>query len=166
MTAFRGQIWAVTGTPPPEAANFASLVLGYATLFVGFRLVARMRLPERLARHRFLFLTLVLLGTITNRTFLTWLSSGLETSLFNFCFTLWIYHALAPRAGRGRSWMFWISLAATLSALTRPDGLLAVVATPVLIGLDVVERRERTRAWPRPLLWALPAPTISCCGTR
>src|SRR3989454_3860769 len=133
-------VWTATGIPPPDAANYVSLLLGFATLCLGYRFVARMALPPELARHRLLFLALILLGTVTNRTFLAWLSSGLETSLFNFCFTLWIYHALAPSAHRGRWWVFRLSLATTLTALARPDGLLALLGTAALLGLHVLQR--------------------------
>ena len=142
-------VWTATGVPPPDAANSVSLLLGFATLYLGYRFVARMALPPELARHRLLFLALILLGTVTNRTFLAWLSSGLETSLFNFCFTLWIYHALAPSSQKGRAWVFWLSLATTLTALARPDGLLALLGTAALLGLHVLAR---------------PAPLRRCIG--
>ena len=73
-------VWQATGVEPPDSSNLLSLVFGCATLLVTYRFLARMRLPEALARHRFALLALVLLGTVSNRTFLTWLSSGLEKS--------------------------------------------------------------------------------------
>lgn len=49
---------------------------------------------------------LVTLGIVSNRTFLTWSSSSLETALFNFLILLWIYTVfyIRPenRAGRGQ----------------------------------------------------------------
>lgn len=149
-------VWSVTGVPPPDSANCVSLLFGLGTLFLGYRFVARMALPAELARHRLLFLALVLLGCVTNRTFLAWLSSGLETSLFNFCFTLWIYHALAPPQQRGPGWVLWISLATTLAALARPDGLLALAGTTTLLGLHLLKRRGPFRNRLGELAGALP----------
>ena len=76
-------VWRLTGVDPPRAANWLSLAFGYATLALGTHTLLRMRLPPALARHRRVFLALVLVGILTNRTFLTWLSSGLETALFS-----------------------------------------------------------------------------------
>jgi len=149
------QLWRATGIEPPVAANWISLIFGYATLFVVYCFVRRMAFPPTLARHRLAFLALVFLGTLTNRTFLTWLSSGLETSLFNFCFALWIYHALQPIGAR-RGQVFWISLAATLAALTRPDGLLLAAATPALFAIDALERPAPLSQLLRRFAWAFP----------
>jgi arabinofuranosyltransferase len=143
-------VWGLTGVDPPHAANGLSLAFGYGTLFVVYRLVRRIRLPERLESSRFTLLALVFLGTVTNRTFLAWLSSGLETSLFNFCLILWVDQALAPRETRGAWWVFRVCLAALFTALARPDGLLAVLATGALLADGVLsgrsERHERLRA--------------------
>lgn len=135
------EVWRVTGIVPPEAANVLSLLFGYATLFVGARLLLRMDFPEPFARHRNLWLGLALAGTLTNRTFLTWLSSGLETSMFNFFLTWWIYVVSAPPVGRGSRWVLWVSTSGALAALTRPDGLLAVAGSVVV--LTWVFARER-----------------------
>ncbi len=126
-------VWGLIGVEPPAAADWLSLAFGYATLVVVCRLVWRMGLPARLERIRFSLLALVLLGTVTNRTFLAWLSSGLETSLFNFCLVLWIDQALDRRMDREATWVFRVSLAAMLAALARPDGLIAVLGTCALL---------------------------------
>jgi arabinofuranosyltransferase len=144
------EVWRATGVAPPDAANWISLGFGLATLWLGWHFVERMALPPGLARRRLALLALVWLGTIGNRTFLAWLSSGLETALFDFLFTLWIYHALAPPERRGRGHWPWLSLSAALAALARPDGWLAVAATPLLLALD---RRAGAR---RSLAGALP----------
>jgi arabinofuranosyltransferase len=127
------EIWRIFGVEPPLAANYISLALGYATLFTGYRFIARMRLPGALASKRWILIALVMLGTVSNRTFLTWLSSGLETSLFNFLFTWWIYVGTTSADARSRSWAVRLSIAATLTALTRPDGLLAAAVTPLML---------------------------------
>ncbi|MBW2587136.1 MAG: hypothetical protein JRD92_09350 [Deltaproteobacteria bacterium] len=117
------EVWHLFGVEPPDAANYISLLFGYATLFLGYRFIARMKLPEPLAPARW----------ISNRTFLTWLSSGLETSFFNFLFTWWIYEGTAPAERRKGLWGVRLSLAATLTALARPDGMLPVLATPLIL---------------------------------
>jgi hypothetical protein len=50
-----------------------------------------------------------------------------------FLFTWWIYVGTTSAGARSRSWAVRLSIAATLTALTRPDGLLAVAATPLLL---------------------------------
>ncbi len=138
-------VWAVTGAPPTETAAPLSLLFGAGTLLLAYRFVGRMRLPAPLARFRLALVVLVLAGTLSNRTFLAWLSSGLETALFNFCFTLWLYVALTREDERGPAWGARLSAAAALVALTRPDGLLAVAGTVALVGL-VYGRRRRVVA--------------------
>lgn len=149
-------VWRATGVPPPESANVLSLGFGYVTLFFVWRIVARMALPPALERHRPPLLALVLLGTLTNRTFLAWLSSGLETALFNACVTGWVYFALAPPDDRGRRWIASLSTAAAATALTRPDGLLFCGATAAILAWDLVERRADGVRAARRLAWALP----------
>jgi arabinofuranosyltransferase len=127
------EVWRIFGVEPPLAANYISLALGYATLFIGCRFIARMQLPGALSSKRWVLIALAMLGTVSNRTFLAWLSSGLETSLFNFLFTWWIYVGTTSAGARSRSWAVRLSIAATLTALTRPDGLLAVAATPLML---------------------------------
>src|SRR6185503_14076969 len=101
------------------------------TLLLVAAMVMRLRLSPRLERWRLVLLALVLVGTLTNRTFLTWTSSGLETAMFNFWLTAWVFVALSlPATARG--WLALLTSAAALMALTRPDGLLFVAATLAL----------------------------------
>jgi arabinofuranosyltransferase len=126
-------LWKLTGITPPEAANWISLACGLVTLWLCARLVLEMALAPSMERLRWPLLLLVLLATLTNRTFLAWLSSGLETALVNLLITWWLRAAL-----RRQAWQ--LTSAAALLALTRPDGLLFVAATPVVL---LLERRER-----------------------
>lgn len=129
------EIWQLFGMAPPQSANVVSLLFGLATLYLVLRFVQRMSFPA-MERWRPVLLALVLLGVTTNRTFLAWLSSGLETSLFNFLFIAWLFDALAVE-GRGEPrWIFRLSLTGALAALCRPDGLLIVAATAALLVLD------------------------------
>ena len=76
-------VWRITGVEPPAAANNVTLLFTYLTLFLGGLMVLRMKLGERLEKFRLLFLFLIFVGVLTNRTFLAWTSSGLETAMFN-----------------------------------------------------------------------------------
>jgi len=136
-------VWSVTGLEPPAVANLLSLGFGFGTLFLVWRIVAALPLPAAVAVYRGTLVLLVLFGTAISPVFSTWLSSGLETSLFNFCLTWWIATALAPEDGRGHRWLARLSMAAAATALTRPDGLLLVPATLVLAARGVLVRRER-----------------------
>jgi arabinofuranosyltransferase len=148
-------VWKLTGVAPPEAANAISLACGCGTLALVWRLVLRMELPGVSPRGRLALLGLVLAGTVTNRTFLAWLSSGLETALFNLLLTWWLVEALTRPAERGRGWGTRLAAAAAAAALARPDGLLAVIATPLLLALPV---RAGWRAGGRARRAALLAP--------
>ena len=77
--------------------------------------------------------SLLLAGCLTNRTFLAWTSSGLETAQFNFLFIAWFY-LIAFRAQEDRPSIWALAcLTAALICLTRPDGLLHVGATLLLV---------------------------------
>ena len=127
------EIWRTTGLEPPIVSNYLSLGFGLATLWVVKGFVGRMGLPAALEPHRRVLLALALSGIVASRTFLTWLSSGLETALFNFCLTWWVFEALAPSARHNPTWAMRLSAAASATALARPDGLLAAAATPLLL---------------------------------
>jgi arabinofuranosyltransferase len=126
-------IWRLTGVQPPDAANVVSLLFSALTLALSAVLVLRMDLSPPLRRHRLLFLAFVLLGIVSNRTFLAWSSSGLETAMFNCFLMLWIVCCLLLPVGSVR-WLAGIATAAVLTYLTRPDGVLTVGATLLLAG--------------------------------
>lgn len=133
-------VWRITGVEPPAAANNIALLFAYLTLLLGGLMVLQLKLSERLQKYRLLFLALVFAGVVTNRTFLAWTSSGLETAMFNFFLTLWIYCSLFME-NTGRRWMFWLSLTTALLCLTRPDGLLFAMATVVVLSKAFWEQR-------------------------
>ncbi|HLX07698.1 MAG TPA: hypothetical protein VKY89_07520 [Thermoanaerobaculia bacterium] len=148
-------VWRLTGLEPPRTACFLTLLCGLATLAIVWRALGRLRLSPRLERARTLLSALALLGICTNRTFLTWLSSGLETQLFNLCFTWWAFEALGLLGGEeSPAWLLRLSGASALAALARPDGLLTVPVTAVLALASV---RQAGRPWrPARLLAASP----------
>jgi arabinofuranosyltransferase len=136
--------WRITGVDPPRSANYLSLVFVYLTLLTGALMVLKMDLRDELRKHRVLLLGLVFAGVITNRTFLAWTSSGLETAMFNFFLTLWVYCCLFLPAYTIR-WAFGISLAASLIYLTRPDGLLFAFITLGLAATTMLVKQKISR---------------------
>jgi arabinofuranosyltransferase len=148
--------WRATGVEPPRSANVISLCFALATLaLVGLRLL-RLALPARLAPLRPLLLALALGGIVTNRSFLAWTSSGLETALFNFCATAWLLTAFSAPARAGRGWIVALAASAAALALTRPEGTLAVAASAVIL-----LERARRGAVPRPRDLAAAAPLLA-----
>jgi arabinofuranosyltransferase len=114
-------VWAAFGVAPPVSANWVSLGLGFIALGLTTGLLWR-ALETIATRSRIVVLSVALLLLCTNRTFLTWLSSGLETSLWNTLVLWWVLEALAV-SRRGAGALARMGLAASLLALTRPDGL-------------------------------------------
>lgn len=110
-------VWKVLGVEPPDAANVLSLLFGLASLAVVVVLLLRLELPLPLS-------ALALLGMVTNRTWLTWLSSGLETSLFDFTVLLWVLAAVLQKRS-----LWLLASAAAACTLTRPDGWLLWLGT-------------------------------------
>jgi arabinofuranosyltransferase len=119
--------WAWFGVEPPDSANWLSLALGVAQLAIVA--AAALRLRDRDGRRLPDALGLVAIAVVVgNRTFLQWLTSGLETALFNVGFVGWVLVAFRRDTSSGR-WLATWSAFAVLAALTRPDGLLLVAAT-------------------------------------
>jgi arabinofuranosyltransferase len=135
-------IWRLTGAAPPEVANGLSLACALGTL--GLLAGKAWRMDRgALGGLRLPACALVLLTVVSNRTFLAWSSSGLETALFNLLVVGWVFAALRGRhseAGPAAA----LAALASLAALTRPDGLLYCAATGALL-LDAA-RRGRPRA--------------------
>jgi arabinofuranosyltransferase len=144
-------VWRVTGIEPPASANVISLLFAYGTTFLGAAMLLRMNLRSQLRKVRLPLLALVLLGVLTNRTYLAWTSSGLETAMFNFFLTAWVFCCLFGRPGT-QGWLTWTALSAVLTALTRPDGLLLVGATLVLGGWTLLGRFKMGRFRPGDLV--------------
>ncbi len=149
-------VWRISGVEPPKSANYISLVFACLTLLTGALMALRMNLRDELRKYRILLVGIIFVGAITNRTFLAWTSSGLETAMFNFLLTLWIYCCLFIPA-HSRRWVFTTTLTVTLVYLTRPDGFLFVVVTLGLVAhtfFVASNTSKRTRA--RLALAALP----------
>lgn len=148
-------LWRAFGVTPPAASNYVSLVFSFLTLVVAASMLLAVRLGERMKPYRLLLLGLVLVGITTNRTYLTWSSSGLETAMFSFFLFLWLYFCVRkPHSGR------WFVLSVSSSAvgiyLTRPDGGLFLAATAAILLLTYRRGMLRLGDWPGslPLLLA------------
>ena len=134
--------WSWLGVEPPDAANVLSILCGLALLAVTARAASGLRDRDG---HRVgdavAYCTLA--AVIGNRTFLRWMTGGLDTALFNLGFLAWVVLAFRRRDARGQRWLFGWSAAAAMVALTRPDGLLLVAATSAT-ALVLLARGERS----------------------
>ncbi|MCK4761447.1 MAG: hypothetical protein KAW12_04545 [Candidatus Aminicenantes bacterium] len=136
-------VWSVTGITPPQAANFLSLVFSILSILITIVIISKLykRYNEK---KGVLLLGFALLWIVTNRTFLMWTSSGLETALFNFLIHAWILAGMLfkenPAKYTGR-----LALTAALLYLTRPGGLLFAFFT-VLMVIAVYYRPGLARA--------------------
>lgn len=126
--------WSLSGMPPPQTANWLSLLCGLGTLWLCQRWLLRLPLPPRAERWRWWLAALTLLGIATNRTFVTWLSSGMETAMFGLFAVGWTLRAARPD-GQSRPWhLLALSGLAGAAMLTRPDGTLLALATVAIAG--------------------------------
>ena len=131
------------GFEPPVAAP--GLSLGFSAVSVGLVATMAWRLPltGALAGHRVAVLAAVLASTLSNRTFLAWTSSGLETAFFSSVVLGWVAVAVYTRS------LWGLTTLAGVMALVRPDGLLYAAASGVIVLMRV--RTDR-----RALLTLLP----------
>ncbi|MGH0032536.1 MAG: hypothetical protein ACQGVC_22320 [Myxococcota bacterium] len=157
-------VWGKFGFEPPAIANWLSLGFGALTLWLVWRIFARLAWPAAWAgqTRRALLFACVLVLTLSNRTFLTWLSSGLETAMFNAWVTWFVLEAVTPPPSgppADARRLLRLSTAAALAALTRPDGLLLVAGAGALVALEAWRRRPTLlrQAWP---MLALPLHTV------
>ena len=141
-------VWRVTGVEPPESSNSLGLLFGLATLGLAAAMTWRLPVSAGLRRHRLLLLGLVLFGIVSNRTFLAWTSSGLETSLMTLWLVSWAAVALLGRPLEDRGHLAALVGIASLTALTRPDGYLYCAATVVMVLLRLWQVRP---GWNRTL---------------
>jgi arabinofuranosyltransferase len=134
--------WSWLGVEPPDAANVLSILCGLALLAITAKAALALR-DRHGARVGDAVAYCTLAVVIGNRTFLQWMTSGLETALFNLGFALWVVLAFRPLPARAGRWLFGWAAAAAMVALTRPDGLLLVVTT-VATALVSLARGERS----------------------
>lgn len=135
-------IWRLLDIQPPVSANYVSLVFSYLTLLLGVIIALQMQYSMQLKPYRLFLIGLVFVGILSNRTFLAWTSSGLETAMFNFYLTLWIFCILFLEP-YSRRWLFGLTFATGLIYLTRPDGLLTTFTTVCLIGAAFYTKKSK-----------------------
>jgi arabinofuranosyltransferase len=136
--------WRVSGVPPPVSANILSLLFSGGTLALTSAMVLRVTAGTPFHAARAGFLALALLGILSNRTFLTWTSSGLETALFDFLLVLWVFLCLFRSPAR-LSWYWSLGATTLLLSLARPDGLIFAAAAIVLAGVNAGWRAAEGR---------------------
>jgi len=134
-------VWRIAGIKPPDSANYLSLIFSYLTLMVGTAMVLKLVRYERLEKYRSILAVLMIIGVVSNRTFLAWTSSGLETAMYNFFLSFWVYCCLFIGPA-GMIWGMVTSLSAACIYLTRPDGLLFAAATLVILCYALVKKRK------------------------
>jgi len=142
-------VWRLFGSEPPESVNLLSLIFASVTVVLTAIGVMRMQLNMQLQNIRLYIVALVLLGLISNATFLTWSSSGLETALFNCCFLAWIL-AVITIVQKGTWWRVAITTSASLVYLARPDGILILLGTLVLLLISLsseIKKRQLKFSW-------------------
>ncbi|GIK55367.1 MAG: hypothetical protein BroJett015_10300 [Chloroflexota bacterium] len=148
-------IWRLTGVEPPVAANAVAFVFALGTTALGVAMLLLMPLRPALQKIRLPLLVLVLLAVLSNRTYLAWASSGLETAMFNFFVTAWVFCGLfLPQ--KTMRWLLLLVVTAVFIILSRPDGLLFVAATLILALLTFAEQVKDKRFQARALLTLTP----------
>jgi arabinofuranosyltransferase len=137
-------VWRTLGVPPPESANYLSLLFAFLTLIIAVVMVMRLDWNARLIRFRVVFAGLLALYLVSNRTFLAWTSSGLETALFTSLVMVWFYCCNFQKRSQFL-WPFSMALSAALISLARPDGILYVAVTILIVGYLIFKDRGSER---------------------
>lgn len=142
-------IWRITGQSPPDVANNLALLFACGTISLTILMLLKQ------SRKTSLWLViLALIGILTNRTFLAWTSSGLETAMFNFWVLAWVFATLKVGPQKWK-WATASALTASFAALTRPDGLLLIAATGLILCLLLLNSfRSREQRWQQLLIFA------------
>jgi arabinofuranosyltransferase len=118
-------LWWVFRLEPPQTANGVALFFGLISMGIAARMFWQLNWRAALARYVVIF-SIVFLGMIvSNRTWLTWTSSGLETSLFTCLVLAWMSMAFFSSHDRLRQ-LGWLSVYSVGLYLTRPEGILFV----------------------------------------
>ncbi len=147
-------IWSLTGLEPPATANPLALLCSLGTMLLTLGATARLWLRGRQAAPLALIAALTVALLVSNTSFLTWASSGLETALFDLLVLAWVL--ALPIMGPRRGGLLAAATLAALLELCRPDGLLFAAAT-LLAPLAIAwASRQRLRSLGRAALGLLP----------
>jgi arabinofuranosyltransferase len=120
-------VWSLTGIEPPRSANPMALLCSLASVALCAAAVARLWAAGRRSAPLGVVLGCSLALLVSNTSFLTWASSGLETALFDLLVLAWVLSL--PALGLRRGGLAVTASLAALLELCRPDGLLFAAAT-------------------------------------
>ncbi len=120
-------VWSLTGLEPPRSANPMALICSLGSVALCAAALTRIWSAGRQAAPLAVVLGLGLALLVSNTTFLTWSSSGLETALFDLLVLAWLL--ALPGLGLRRGGLAVVATLAALLELCRPDGLLFAAAT-------------------------------------
>lgn len=123
-------VWTLFGADPTRSVNLISLFFSYGTLAIVIEMAWRSS-AHISSNRRVLLFALLLFSILSNRTFLAWTTSGLETPLETFLVLIWVRIGIFAKAN-SRS-LFSLCLTAAFIALCRPDGLLFCAASLFMI---------------------------------
>ena len=118
-----------TGLMPPQGADLATFLFSMGQVLLCFCFMRRMNIQSNIQRKSLLLFLALCLILLTNRTFLAFITSGTETSLFNFLVLWWTFEATA---GKTRN-PIYLSVSAVLLALCRFEGFIFIPATAVFL---------------------------------
>jgi arabinofuranosyltransferase len=124
-------VWSLTGMEPPKSANRLSLGFSFVSTAVVFAMALRTRLSDAVAAWRLPLVALGMFAVVSNRTWLAWTSSGLETAMETTFVLIWTYLCVFVAPSRAQATL--LALAASAMALCRPDGLLFCAVTGLLL---------------------------------
>ncbi|HDL04005.1 MAG TPA: hypothetical protein ENH25_07720 [candidate division Zixibacteria bacterium] len=148
-------IWRIFGVIPPKSANVISLGFSFMTILLTAMIAWRMNLTKKLSCYRLIIIAAILLGTLSNRTFLAWSSSGLETAMFNFLVLWWIFIAVFAKK-YNNNWRLLLTGTASLVYLARPDGILAILGTLAIVTASYINDHKQKKINVRRFLSILP----------
>ena len=117
-------VWSLTGVLPPGAAPPLSIALSSLTLLR----VARFAWTRRWMRElpwgpRVGYLAILLGAIVSNTTFLTWATSGLETAFFNLLVCCWLLDGWQSVTRQSRASALVFGVCTALLPLVRPEGM-------------------------------------------
>ena len=115
-------VWGVFGIEPPRSANALSLGCSIGTVLICAGTVHRLGQRHAAGPRTAVVAGLSLALLVSNTTFLTWSSSGLETALFDLLLLAWVL--AVPALATRRTLLPGVAVLAALLELCRPDGLL------------------------------------------
>ena len=131
-----------TSWPIEHVANGLSLMASVGILWI-FASMARRVIGKAETGMPGTLYGLALFFLASDRLFLTWTSSGLETALFNLCVLGWVYWTWPGMAPVSRTQALRIQLIlGGLISLIRPDGYLFLASSCVLNAHAMWKRRE------------------------